>query len=174
MVYCHIQQDQFLTPTFPLCTHSSSFSHTLWRLRDVINIYGKILNKQVYIWHTYCDCKHLMDAHVTAFAPLCSFLELDIAVSHQRVCVSVGPQSRSLTRNGIWPFWYGVSPWSSMAPLMTVCSLSQLYSNRLVPRREHRWEGQLRRSYSMYFTTVSQLVVCTWGKYSIWLHLILY
>jgi len=32
MVYYHIQQDQFLTPTFPLCTHSSFnllFLHTL-------------------------------------------------------------------------------------------------------------------------------------------------
>ena len=51
-----------------------------------------------------------MDAHVTAFASLCSFLVLEIAVSHQRVCVSVGPQSRSLTGNGFWPLWYGVSP----------------------------------------------------------------
>jgi len=54
------------------------------------------MSKTVYIWRTYCDCKYLMDAHVTAFASLCS-LYLDIAISHQQVCVNVGKQSRSLT-----------------------------------------------------------------------------
>ena len=81
--YCHVQRDQFHTTHFLLCTHSSfSFlfctepqtCDILWRLRDVINIHGKILNKQ--------DCVHmayllwLMDTHVTVFASLCSFLHL--------------------------------------------------------------------------------------------------
>ena len=58
------------------------------------------------MWHTYCDCKYLMDAHVTAFASLFSFLDLEIAISHHRVYVSVGLQSRSLTGNNFWLFWY--------------------------------------------------------------------